>query len=251
MVTFAERGKNYWNVASGWAKRNAPWMGRSFYEGSINALGFARVSGPGTPMKFLGGMGVKPTLKALGIGAGVGYGVYKATDNPLLGIGAGAVAMKMTSAVKHSGGLMGFAGRTLGLGFMGMAAYQGYQEGGLGGAARGMAESFVTQGLFNVGLDALKVAFRGSALGGAGSSLMAVAYPLAIAAGIGYGAYKGAQYFAARGRRSMRTEFAGDMTAFQTDAAYTMRQRALQEIQISHTNSRTILGQESQLMHLR
>jgi hypothetical protein len=56
-------------------------------------------------------------------------------------------------------------------------------------------------------------------------------------------------YFAERGRKATRSEFLGDTRAFTTDAAYTMRQRSLQEISRSHTNARTVLGNEAQLMH--
>lgn len=48
-------------------------------------------------------------------------------------------------------------------------------------------------------------------------------------------------------RRGVNTD--GDMAAFSTQGAYTMRARAVQAIARSHTNNRSALGQEATFMH--
>jgi hypothetical protein len=66
-----------------------------------------------------------------------------------------------------------------------------------------------------------------------------------------YGAYKatqfGAQYTAAK--RNINT--AGDLGAFMTNNANTMRARAVQAIHRSHINNRSALGMEAGFMHTR
>ena len=51
-------------------------------------------------------------------------------------------------------------------------------------------------------------------------------------------------------REARQTEFTGDMTAFQTHAAATMRQRSMQAISRSHMNARRALGNEAQYYHM-
>jgi hypothetical protein len=46
-----------------------------------------------------------------------------------------------------------------------------------------------------------------------------------------------------------QVQTAGDMSAFTTRGAYTMRERAVQAIQRSHTNSRSALGREASYLH--
>jgi hypothetical protein len=240
-----------------WANWGLAGVRESFTEGAASGLGFYKTPsgapfggmGPMQPSryKFMGGV-TKRSILGLGVGAGVGAAVYAATDNPLLGLGAGVGA---TWAAKASArGAFGAGMKLLGPAFIGAGMVQGFQEGGLWGGIKGLGGGLAEWGLWSVGFKALSVAF-GGAMGGIKAMALTVALPLSIVAGAGYGAYKGAQYFAGRGRQAMRTEFAGDTAAFQTGAAYSMRQRAMQEISRSHTNSRTILGNEAQLMHLR
>jgi hypothetical protein len=202
--------------------------------------------------QFLGGKAGLRKLKGLGVGAGVGGLVYAATDSPLLGLATGVGATMATTGLK---GMGGYAMNLMGPGMVLASAIQGFREGGLGGGIMGGATMYAEWRLWGAGIKALSVAFGGTKVAGAASALLTtakvVAAPLAVAALVGYGAYKGAQYFSERGREAVRTEFAGDTAAFQTQAAYSMRQRAMQEISRSHTNSRTILGNEAQLMHLR
>lgn len=228
-----------------WADWGMSGLRKSFMRGWQRDLGFFQTAAG--KHQFLGGRAGLRGLAGLGVGAGVGAAVYAATDNPLLGLGAGVGAAWATSGLKAAG----MAGMNiLGPAFVGYGIVSGAREGGLGGAIKGGAIAYGEMRLWGAGIEAISVAFGGS-LSGAKAMAMSVGLPLAVVAGIGYGAYRGAKYFSERGRKAVGTEFAGDTAAFQTQAAYSMRQRAMQEISRSHTNSRTILGNEAQLMHLR
>ena len=245
-------GKPDWaNVGRGlreshWKGRLQNWglagVGKSAASGAAASFGFFKTEGaPGLGYRFLGGASVGRSIAGMGIGAGVGAMVYAATDNPLLAAGAGLMTAK--AAGVGFGSMMKIAGPM----FIAHSMMQGYREGGFGGALKAGAGDVATFAAFDVGMKGLGVAFKGAP---GGVSLMAVALPAAVIAGIGYGAYKGAKALASRGRDAVRTEFTGSTAAFNTQAAYTMRQRALQEISRSHTNARTILGNEASLVHM-
>jgi hypothetical protein len=215
-------------------------------------LGFFETAAGGR--QFLGGRAGMRTLGGMGVGAGIGAAVYAATDSPLLGLAAGAGAMKAAGVGFRAAGRM--AMNVMGPAFIAGGVIGGLQEGGLGGGIWGGTKAFAEWRLWSLGTRALQVAFQGTRVAGVASTVLGTAAktlagPLAVAAFVGYGVYQGAQYFAERGRAAKKAEFVGDMAAFQTEAAYSMRQRAMQEISRSHTNSRTILGNEAQLMHLR
>jgi hypothetical protein len=239
-------GKHMGGVGKRWADWGLSGLRKSALEGWRRDLGFFR--GAGGKHQFLGGRAGLKTVGGLGIGAGVGAAVYAATDNPLLGIATGAGAMMAAGTSLKAGAGMGM--KLMGPAFVGMGVVSGFQEGGIGGAVKGGAIAYGEMRLWEAGFGAVKTAFGGS-MGGAGAFASTVALPLAVTAGVGYGIHKGLKYFSERGRKATKTEFAGDTAAFQTQAAYSMRQRAMQEISRSHTNSRTILGNEAQLMHLR
>jgi len=116
----------------------------------------------------------------------------------------------------------------LGLAFTAYEVVQGYREGGVTGAIKAGAGNVA-------GFVAMDMMF---------------ASPLAPVAIGAYLTYKGSEFLAEQGREARKSEFVGSMTSFSTKAAYTIRQRAVQEIARSHTSSRTILGQEAQFMHL-
>jgi len=236
-----KRGLNWLgNTGMGRAFREMGWqgVGKAAYEGASASIGIMR--NPAGKMRFLGGAPVGRTLMGVGIGAGIGAAVYAATDNPLYGIAAGGVS---------SIAMAGFKGATRAMmpAFTLYSMYEGYKEGGVGGALWAGAKEAATFAAFDVGMKAVSIAFKGSGLGTL--ARLAMNPWTAGLAVIGAGTYFGAKKLADVGRRSVQTEFAGDTTPFMTQAAYTMRQRALQEINRSHTNSRTILGSEAQLMH--
>ena len=228
------------------AKRFMDWgwrgVGQTAYEGAAFSGGFWR--GAGGKMQLFGGMPKGRVALGSLTGLGVGAAVYAATDNPLLGVAAGVGATHFTKMGISTGAKM------LGPAFVGLAMYEGYKEGGLGGAIGAGVKEAAIFAAFDVGIKGIGVAFKGTALHTVGSAALSVVKPLALVAGLGYGAYKGATYLRGLGRRARRTEFVGDMTAFSTRSAHSQRQRALQEISRSHTNARTLLGNEAQLMHL-
>lgn len=224
-------------------------IGQAGKRGGLAALGFSNG-------KFLGGMSRGNMGRSLGMGAFAGLAVGAMTDSPLAGTAAGvATAGIMGGSVKGGGMLGGRFGRFMGLGFTAMMAMEGMQQGGIGGAIGGVARSTAEFALFDAGFKAVGMAFKGTAIGALGSNVAAglglIFKPLAIGAAIGYSAYKAADYLAGVGRGASLNEFGGSTEAFNTRGAYTMRQRAMQEISRSHTNSRVVLGQEASLMHMR
>jgi len=138
------------------------------------------------------------------------------------------------------------------LGFGALAAYEGYQEQGVWGAGKAVASQTASFALFEVGMSALKTTFQGTGMGGVIAGISKVAmHPLTLmGVAAGYGAYKGAEYLAERGRKAKKTEFVGDTSAFNTQQAYTMRQRSLGEMNRGYGNARTLLGQEASIMHV-
>lgn len=227
-------------------------FGSSFGQGVASVVGFEHVGVDGgkKAWKFLGGMKGSKAVRGFGAMALVGGISYAATDNPLLAMGAGMLAGGI-----GSGGVSGMLGRgmkLLGPAFVGIDMVEGFRSGGISGALGNAAKSIATWGAIQAGGKAISVAFKGTALHGFGSAaLKTIKHPLALAAiAAGIGTYKAVKGLTALGRRSRENEFAGSMEAFNTQAAYTMRQRAVQEISRSHTNARTILGQEATYMHI-
>ena len=240
------RQMNRLYAASPAAKRLMNWGVEGVGKAALSGAGFSAGFWPGTSggMQLFGGMPKGRVALGSLTGLGVGAAVYAATDNPLLGVAAGVGATHFTKMG------LGTGARMLGPAFMGLAMYEGYKEGGLRGAIGGGARTAAEFAAFDVAFKGLGVAFKGTALHSVGATALSIVKPLAIVAGLGYGAYKGATYLRGLGKRARRTEFVGDMTAFNTRAAHTMRQRALQEISRSHTNARQVLGNEAQLQHL-
>ena len=194
-------------------------------------------------LRWAGGA-YKTGLKGLGYGTIAGVGIGLATGNTNVGVLAGAFA---------AGHVTGFGfGKMLMPAFGVQSFIEGYKREGLWGGAKSLGSTAIQWGVFDTAIKAVSVATRGTAIGALGSTaLRIVMNPVtAILAATVYAGYKGADYIAGIGRGSQVAEFAGSMEAFQTGAAYTMRQRAVQEIARSHTSSRVVLGQEAMLMHL-
>ena len=244
MAFFSEQLRN-----SRFGKNMASWGWRgasaSFLTGAGQAFGMQRtlvgaeLGVARQTWKFAGFRNIGRS--AMGIGAG--YLAYKMTGNPVVGLGVGAAGLALSR---------GSLGNALGPVATLFGMYQGFREGGLGGAVRGAAESALSWGAFELGKDILSVGFKGTTIGNMATGLgRLVLNPFVmIPAAIAYGTYRAVKGLAKMGRKSQLTEFVGNMQAFRTEAAYTMRQRSLQEINRSHTNARTILGQEASYMHL-
>lgn len=113
-------------------------------------------------------------------------------------------------------------------GLMGYGMYKDMREKGHG--VIGSAVGAVGQDMF------------WKAMGGAGLALGAVQIAGSLVPA-GYQGYKTAAQSLARSNRAFSNGYVD------TQAAYTMRQRALQEIQSSRLNARSALGNEAQYMH--
>lgn len=106
----------------------------------------------------------------------------------------------------------------------------------------------------------------GTAIGGPVGTVVGIAAGMAIGAAGSYAwnkfmdvaeaparmAAAGWKYFRDAGRRSNRLELGGQMSrANRTGMAYTMRQRALSQMNRSGINARSLLGSEASYMHVR
>jgi len=144
------------------------------------------------------------------------------------------VGLKMTPR-----GVIGdLAGRAFGIGMVALAAYEGYQEGGVWGATKGVAKETAFWYAWGVVAEATAGFLTG---------------PLAVLAATYAGAKvydwamdKGAKFYKEHTRLEMGMP---NIDPFGTSA--TMRMRALNAIQNSHINGRTALGNEAQLFHRR
>ena len=136
------------------------------------------------------------------------------------------------------GGIKGnFLGNVVGMAAVGYAAYTGYKEGGVVGAAKEVGSSALTWGLI-----------RGSwnmAAGAVGSVPLAIG---AAVAGGAYGYYRLGEAGIKHAKKMRNLEMGGDVIdTFGTMA--TMRQRSLSAIQNTHVNGRLALGGEASLLH--
>ena len=197
--------------------------GNALLEGAGWAGGF---QGTKEGMRFLGGM-------PLGQAGG-----------KLLTGGIGAIGVGLATGSVGAGMLTGFiAGGPLVMPLLtAYDMYNGYKQGGVGGALKaGLTDVAIGAG-FNLALKA-----GGAALGS--SVAITVGGSLAIIGGLGYGSLKVMQALAEKGRSIERTNFLADTTAYYTNAALTTRQRAIQEIARAGVNANMYLGQEASFMH--
>jgi hypothetical protein len=159
------------------------------------------------------------------------------------GASQGFLGLKNES-IKHSmstvkGGL-GLAGRTLtkSLGLLSTAyfAYEGYQNEGVWGAAKGIGES---------------IAYS-TAFAAASTVLGTAALPLAAVAAVGIGTYALAEAGIAHEKGLRELEMGGGdqmQNAVHSAGAATARQRSLMALNNTHINGRMSLGNEGFLMH--
>lgn len=231
----AQMGSNF--VNGPFAGRFAAWgvrgLGESGLRGLAFASGFADINAPARVA----------AVKAAGTGGIRGLG------------GSHSSHLAMSRAVDSKYKFMPKGHRLgpgLGLAFGAYEMYEGYKREGVWGAVKGGAEHAAIWGAFEIGQTALKTALQGTGMGGTIAGISKVAMNPLVLAGVvmAYGAYKGAQYLSERGRNARKTEFAGDTASFNTQAAYTMRQRSLGEMNRGYGSARTLLGQEASIMHV-
>lgn len=232
----AQMGSNF--VNGPFAGRFAAWgvrgLGESGLRGLAFASGFADINAPAR----------QAAIKKAGAG-----GILKGLGVPH------ADYLKASRSVPSKYKFMPKGhrlGAGLGLAFGAYEMYQGYQREGVWGAVKGGAEHAAIWGAFEIGQTALKTALQGTGMGGTIAGISKIALNPLVLAGVSmaYGAYKGAQYLSERGRNARKTEFAGDTASFNTQAAYTMRQRSLGEMNRGYGSARTLLGQEASIMHV-
>jgi len=135
---------------------------------------------------------------------------------------------------KAPGGMFGkgLLGRALFPAFTAVAAYTGYKEGGVMGAAKNVATEALMWGAMRAGFTMLT---NPAILGGA------------AIAGAGYGMYRLGEAARTHERRVRSLELGADVVD-RFGTLSTMRQRSLQAIQSSHLNGRTALGNEALLL---
>jgi len=137
----------------------------------------------------------------------------------------------------------------MGKAFVGLAAYEGYKEGGAWGAVKGGASSYGTAYASGIAWHAAKAYVATPAFYAAGFA--------ALGAAASYGAYRAfggtnARLFRPWVKDHMKKNAELEMGAPITDdfgTVATMRQRSLQAIQNSRINGRTALGNEAGLMY--
>jgi hypothetical protein len=227
---------------------NRNYFGRSLKIGAMESLGFS----------FKGSMFGTRNLQNLGfLGTGIGapggmraaFGDIRSPDIKSgsartiakSAVTGEAAADKMGRIRKAGGGARRFMGRAfsgaLNLAFTAAYAYEGYQQEGMWGAAKGVGESI----LWSAGVRAV-----GGIIGGP-----VVGVGLAVAA-VGMGGYALAE--AGRGHRHRLRELeltAGPeiMNNIYGAGAVTMRQRSLLALQNTHINGRMAIGNEALLIH--
>lgn len=241
--------------------------------------------GTGTRFNFLGhavehkpGSGVKMTPNVYGSPGAIGYGFAGfSAINVASGFYTGGLTGAFTAAIDD----VQITGAVARYGHMGVNI-NGTHSVNFGniGAGRGLYERLYAAGgkskriaqAMGVGSYASRIA--GAAVGHSVATglLGGAAYPISGAVGAALGAkyapamwagaaIVGGGYMAARGlysvaktghdwtqsKKGIGTH--GDMLAFSTQGAHTMRERAVQEIQKSFLNARSALGQEASLLH--
>lgn len=158
---------------------------------------------------------------------------------------------------KSSMGHIGFLGRAFavaGLIKAAHAGWTGWDRGGMIGAAGGVAGEALTMAkdfaMFGLADSAVSIVTGGAvSLGAVLPPVMAV---MAVGASVGagaYGYYKWNEYLAGQHTKLRTSEFVGPASMYRAGQAYSMRAAALQEINRSQLNARSLLGQEAAYMH--
>ena len=140
---------------------------------------------------------------------------------------------RAAAGISKGGAFSAVAGSAVGIAFAGYSAYEGYKESVVTGAARGVGRTMWEMAKFNLLMRAV------------GPWWPVLATQAASGAHV-YGQIR--KDFAASHRRGLGT--AGPLDAFNTKAAYTMRQRSLQSIQRGFYGGRSLLSNEAQALHV-
>ncbi len=135
-------------------------------------------------------------------------------------------------------GFLSTAAKALPLAFTGVLAYQGYQEEGIWGATKGVAESIAYSAAWHGGEALL------------GSGLMAGLTGVAAIAAVGVAAYGFGEAAQAHRKRLTGLEFGSPSVDMLNSAgALTSRARAMNALHSTHINARIAIGNEALLGH--
>jgi hypothetical protein len=198
------------------ARLGTSFLGKHLVRGAGEAFGM-QYTKAGISRGFLG-LGKKPLTTALRMP----QAFYKTATKR--GIGTAASKIGLKGAFRLAAPL-----------YTAFSMYQGYQEEGVWGAAKGAAESVLGAAAFNVGA---------AILGGP------VMWGIAAAAVVGGGAYAFGEAAQEHRKRIRGLEFAtASMDVIGSAGALTDRARAMQALSNSHVNGRIALGNEGLLMH--
>lgn len=145
------------------------------------------------------------------------------------------------------GQAQGLLGKWAGRAFIGYSAYQGFKEGGVGGAAMGVGTHMATTYAFGAAWGAVKT---GAAALAASPALPIVAGVAAIAGATAYSYRRELMrpYVNAHMKKHAKLEM-GTAPLDPYGNVSTMRQRSLQAINNSHLNGRVALGNEANIMY--
>ena len=122
----------------------------------------------------------------------------------------------------------------LGLGFTAIMAHEGYQQQGVWGATKGVAESALWSALPRL----------------AGGLINPGTMAVGAVAALGYGAYQLGEAGKAHHKRLRDVEMSVmSPDVFNSHGAATMRQRSVMALQNTHINGRMAMGNEGMIMH--
>lgn len=213
-----DRARNvpgYFQTAN--ARLGRSYLGRSVQRGALESAGFYH---EGSVNKGFLGLGPKPGQRMLNM----------------------PTEISKVWSRRGMKGVAGWAGKrglaALPLAMTGLMAYQGYQEEGLWGAAKGVAESAAYSAAFHAGAGLVS-----------GAAAMTGGVALGVAAA-GFGYYKFGEAAQAATKRRTDLEFGSSSIDFMGNrGAFTARARAMQALNNSHINGRVAIGQEAILTH--
>ncbi len=224
-----------WGAAQAqWAGFNArlgsSYLGRSLQLGAMESVGFS-LHGPAFGVRgveSLGWMGLGKTPTPMGRNAWQGM-MGQSKMYGQLGMKAGISDAGRFTFGRAFGGAMGLA-------MTAMWAYEGYQEEGWWGAAKGTGKSI----LFSAGVRAV-----GGMLGMWAAPLTIIGTAAAITYAVGE---KGREHH----KKLRDVEFTGSpqlLGSVYSAGAATMRQRSLLALQNTHINGRMAMGNEAFMVH--
>lgn len=204
-------------LSSANARLGRSYMGRAFQRGTMESFGFYH---EGTVNKGFLGLGPKPMERLRGMPTEVGKVVSRRGKMGLL---------------KWGGTRLGAAAPLIGTAFM---AYSGYQQEGVWGAAKGVAESAAYSTAWHAG----------AGLVGTGALITAGVVAAGAAGAFGYYRFGEAAQASQKRRRDIEMGSA-DMDLLGNMGTHTARARAMAALNNSHINARIAIGNEALLTH--